>query len=100
MTKLSENSIYTYNIHFVNADSKDARSIKEFVRSYNSDFSFNIVVRNKIWKTSNKTLVILDVAGFDMVNKQKFIERLLNFDIDTIQPMEKKDKESDHHYSS
>jgi len=37
------------------------------------------------------------VAGFDMVNKQKFIERMLNFDIDTIQPIEKKDKEGDHH---
>jgi len=32
MTKLSENSIYTYNVHLVNADSKDARAIKEFVR--------------------------------------------------------------------
>jgi len=35
-----------------------------------------------------------------MTNKQKFIERMLNFDIDTIQPMEQKDKEHDHYYSS
>lgn len=71
LTKLSENSIYTQDIHLINSDSKDARSIKEFVRSNNSNFSFNITVRNKVWKTSNKSLILLDVAGFDMQNKYK-----------------------------
>lgn len=35
-----------------------------------------------------------------MQNKQKFIECMLNFDVDTIQPLDKKDKEHDHYYSS
>lgn len=59
-----------------------------------------MLVRNKIWKTYNKSLVILDVAGFDMQNKYKFITKLLNFDVETIVSYEQKDKDVTHKYSS
>jgi hypothetical protein len=84
LTKLADNAVYVENIHFINTESNEGKPIRDLLRDYNSNFSFNIVVRNKIWKTYNKTIIILDVVGFDMQNKQKFIELMLDFDIELL----------------
>jgi len=73
-------------------DSLDAVKLKEFIREHNEKFSFNIVVKNKIVKTCNKCVIVLEIIGYDLKNKFKQIASSLDFDYSYIGDNLDKDK--------